>query len=111
MDEQDQSRKCRARWYLESVAAMVTNKYPEAHVTCDVRLGTPREGIFAAERDDRIDLVVMATHARTGLDRARSGSVAGAVVREGYAPVLLVPPHLQHVHSIMAGPDTEAMAA
>jgi nucleotide-binding universal stress UspA family protein len=38
------------------------------------------------------DLVVMATHARTGLRRALLGSVADAVVRGAHGPVLLLPP-------------------
>lgn len=39
------------------------------------------------------DLIVMATHARTGVARARLGSVADAVVRLATMPVLLVHPH------------------
>ena len=38
------------------------------------------------------DLVVMATHARTGLGRAFLGSVADAVVRSATGPVLVIPP-------------------
>ena len=38
------------------------------------------------------DLIVMATHARTGMARARLGSVADAVVRQATMPVLLVHP-------------------
>jgi hypothetical protein len=68
---------------------------PNLHVTCDVRMGDPDEGILAAELDRQIDLVVMATHARTGIDRARVGSVACKIVREGRAPVMLVPPPVQ----------------
>jgi nucleotide-binding universal stress UspA family protein len=38
------------------------------------------------------DLVVMATHGRTGIRRAVLGSVAGAVLTTGSVPVLLVSP-------------------
>jgi nucleotide-binding universal stress UspA family protein len=38
------------------------------------------------------DLIVMATHARTGLNRALRGSVADAVVRSATGPVLVMPP-------------------
>lgn len=38
------------------------------------------------------DLIVMATHARTGLARARRGSVADVVVRRATMPVLLLQP-------------------
>ena len=40
----------------------------------------------------KTDLVVMATHARTGLSRARLGSVGDVLVRQAAAPVLLVQP-------------------
>lgn len=38
------------------------------------------------------DLIVMATHARSGLDRIRHGSIADQVVRHAKIPVLLVRP-------------------
>lgn len=38
------------------------------------------------------DLIIMATHARSGFARARLGSVADAVVRQATMPVLLVRP-------------------
>lgn len=38
------------------------------------------------------DLIVMATHARTGLERIRHGSIADEVVRKAVMPVLLVRP-------------------
>jgi nucleotide-binding universal stress UspA family protein len=44
------------------------------------------------EREVHPDLVVMATHGRTGLIRFALGSVADLLVREGTAPVLLVRP-------------------
>ena len=58
----------------------------------DIRVGEAVAGIVMAEMDRRIDLVVMSTHARTGLGRAIMGSVAGDVPRTGRAPVLLVGP-------------------
>jgi nucleotide-binding universal stress UspA family protein len=51
------------------------------------------------------NLVVMATHARSGFARARLGSVGDALVRYGAAPVLLVQP----MHGSAASP--EAMPA
>ena len=40
--------------------------------------------------DDLVDLVVMASHGRTGFRRAMLGSVTGKVLREGTTPVLVV---------------------
>jgi nucleotide-binding universal stress UspA family protein len=42
------------------------------------------------EQAERPDLVVMATHGRTGIARFALGSVADRLVREGTVPVLLV---------------------
>jgi nucleotide-binding universal stress UspA family protein len=41
--------------------------------------------------EERVDVVVMGTHGRTGLARAIIGSVADRVVRRSNVPVLLVP--------------------
>src|SRR5207302_9277786 len=48
--------------------------------------------IAMAEIARGADLVVMATHGRTGLRRAVLGSVAGKVLTTGSVPVLLVSP-------------------
>ena len=45
-----------------------------------------------AEIAHTVDLIVMATHGRTGIRRAVLGSVAGAVLTAGSVPVLLVSP-------------------
>jgi nucleotide-binding universal stress UspA family protein len=62
-------------------------------VTTDVRFGDPRAGITLAAVE-RGELIVMATHGRTGMRRALVGSVAGEVLRTGSTPVLLVHPQL-----------------
>ena len=51
--------------------------------------GPPGDAIVAHTRPE--DLIVMASHGRSGLKRFLLGSVAQHVVREGPAPVLLVP--------------------
>jgi nucleotide-binding universal stress UspA family protein len=54
--------------------------------------GSPGAGLLDYEAQTHPELVVMATHGRTGLARFARGSVADMVVREGIAPVLLVRP-------------------
>jgi universal stress protein A len=51
-------------------------------------IGHPEREIPAAASRLRADLIVMATHGRTGLRRAVLGSVADAVVRHAPCPVL-----------------------
>lgn len=55
-----------------------------------VETGVPAEAIPAAARDHGADLVVMATHGRTGVDRFLHGSVTEQVLRDGDVPVLAV---------------------
>lgn len=57
-----------------------------------VRLGATNQGdeILAEAREADADLIVMATHGRTGPDRWLLGSVADHVVRRSELPVLLV---------------------
>lgn len=54
--------------------------------------GVPGQAIIAAVESERPDVVVMATHGRSGLGRAVLGSVADHVVRHAHCPVLLVRP-------------------
>jgi nucleotide-binding universal stress UspA family protein len=51
--------------------------------------GEPAELIVEAGASAGADLIVMATHGRTGLDRWLHGSVADAVLRRADVPVLL----------------------
>ena len=57
-----------------------------------VQFGNPAERIVSYARRPDIDLVVMATHGRTGLRTVIFGSVAGRVLYSGVRPVLLVRP-------------------
>jgi nucleotide-binding universal stress UspA family protein len=52
----------------------------------------PADGILAAVRREHADLVVMATHSRSGLAELAHGSVAERVIRSGTVPVTLVHP-------------------
>jgi len=53
--------------------------------------GAPPEMIVAAANEQQVDLIVMSTHGRSGVDRLIYGSVAEAVIRGVHMPVLLVP--------------------
>lgn len=52
----------------------------------------PAASIIEHALDEQPDVIVMATHGRTGLARALFGSVTDQVVRAWIAPVLLVRP-------------------
>ena len=53
--------------------------------------GRPADQILEAARDERVDMIVMGTHGRSGIARALLGSVAAIVVRRAACPVLTVP--------------------
>jgi nucleotide-binding universal stress UspA family protein len=59
-------------------------------VVSGVREGSPHEVILEYVEDNDIDLVVMGTHGRRGLDRYLLGSVTERVVRTADVPVLTV---------------------
>ncbi len=55
-----------------------------------VETGDPFEKILEAVKTYRIDLIVLATHGRTGIKRLIIGNVAEKVVRHASCPVLSV---------------------
>ncbi len=56
------------------------------------RSGEPAAGILMAQAEIGADLIVMATHGRTGISHFFLGSVAERVVRESPCPVLTLRP-------------------
>jgi universal stress protein A len=61
-----------------------------SHATSEVRSGTPATEIVKAAVDYGADLIVMATHGRSGLPHLLLGSVAEEVMRQAPCPVLTV---------------------
>ena len=56
----------------------------------EVALGHPADTIVRVAQDRGVDLIVMATHGRTGLQHVLLGSVAEKVVRLAPCPVLTI---------------------
>jgi nucleotide-binding universal stress UspA family protein len=77
-----------SRRYLE----FVRKRHAEANVPIEVvvREGPVAEAIVRAADEERIDVIAMATHGRSGLQRVVYGSVAEGVLRSSARPVLLV---------------------
>lgn len=53
-------------------------------------IGLPHIEILQAARDKKIDMIVMGTHGRTGIDKVLFGSTAEKVVKKAPCPVLTV---------------------
>lgn len=81
---------------LENVETQLGNMAREMigyeHAMIEVRTGDPAGEILDYTNANGIDLIVIATHGRTGLDRVLMGSVAERVLRRAPTPVFLVKP-------------------
>ncbi len=80
----------RARAKLERLAVQRIN--PQVRYTLHVRTGDPASEVIYIAEQLGADLIVMATHGRTGLRRFVLGSVTERVVRESPCAVLTVKP-------------------
>jgi nucleotide-binding universal stress UspA family protein len=65
---------------------------PDIRLLLHVRAGNPADEIRRFAESETVDLIVMATHGRTGLRHIVMGSVAERVVRFSSIPVLTVKP-------------------
>jgi nucleotide-binding universal stress UspA family protein len=77
--------------YLEEITGREACR--DLRVRLAVQIGTPAETIIDYAHREPIDLIVMATHGRSGLQRWVYGSVADKVLRGADVPVLLVRAH------------------
>lgn len=73
--------------YLERVAAPL--RAEGLQVRAEQERGTPGEALASRTREG-IDLVVMATHGRSGIQNVLDGSPSDAVMRRARVPVILV---------------------
>jgi len=76
--------------YLEDIAAL--ERVFGFQVRTTLRIGDPGEAILQLERELDVDLIVMATHGRSGLGRLLLGSVADRVSHATRTPVVLLRP-------------------
>jgi nucleotide-binding universal stress UspA family protein len=83
-------RLAQMRDYLIGLAGRLPAGTP-SRALADIDDDPARAIVRHAEREG-VDVIVIATHGRTGMVRALLGSVAERVVRAGVAPVLLVRP-------------------
>lgn len=75
----------------EKVEDAVSEVSSEVDISSTVELGIPHSEIDKYVDDRDIDLVVMGTHGRSGLDRLLIGSVTEKVIRTVSVPVMTVP--------------------
>lgn len=74
----------------DQAEALIGAAGDEVDLTTAVETGTPHSAILRYADDNGVDLVVMGTHGRRGLDRYLLGSTTERVVRLSSIPVLTV---------------------
>lgn len=80
--------KTAQRMLDETVAEHVPRS---VNVEAHVLLGWPADTIVRFVAEKKVDLIVMATHGRTGFSRFMLGSVTEKVIRQSPVPVLAIP--------------------
>ena len=78
--------------FTEEVASELEEAGVDAVSAC--RVGVAPKAIIKYADEHGVDVIVMGTHGRSGLERRLIGSVTEKVVRESHVPVLSV--HLDH---------------
>jgi len=77
-----------AQSYLDRVASRLNEQGIEAATATEI--GAVADSIIGYAEANRVDLIAMCTHGRTGMARWTLGSVADRVLRAGGIPILLV---------------------
>jgi len=74
----------------KEAGAIVKSK--KIKVVFDIKKGTPAETILREEKAKKVDLIVIASHGKTGILKQLMGSVAERVVKGAKCPVVVVKP-------------------
>jgi nucleotide-binding universal stress UspA family protein len=85
-DLADQAERHLQEWRADA------ERFGAARVTTAKAIGEPAAEIVAFGKEQGVDLLVVGTHGRTGLEHALMGSIAERVVRRAGCPVLTVHP-------------------
>ncbi|MFC1868940.1 universal stress protein [Thermodesulfobacteriota bacterium] len=84
----ESERESLAREYLDGVVNRVTRE--GATINTDLVFGRVTESLADFAQRNNIDLILIATHGRSGITRWVRGSVADKVLRSANVPVLMV---------------------
>jgi nucleotide-binding universal stress UspA family protein len=88
-EKEERARLLREAWqYLEKISTRMRKKKINVHAV--VAYGKDAVQICEYARKNRLDLIAMATHGRSGFSRWALGSVADKVLSCSRVPVLLI---------------------
>lgn len=82
-----------AEMAMRAQLAQVRETLPDVRTSIQLLHGDPAEEIVRYARESEQELVAMATHGRSGIERWVRGSIAERVLRECETPLLLCNPH------------------
>ncbi len=85
--QEDSEKEARKKMQEEANKILQSKKID---VAFDVKSGVPFEEILKEQQERNADLIIIASHGRTGILKTLIGSVAERVMREAKCPVLLV---------------------
>ena len=91
-DQIDRANRSIGKRKLDRITNEIKAAHPELRVQSVLAEGVVFDEVLRTARRLRCDLIVLATHGRTGLKHVLLGSVAENVVRRAPCPVLIVRP-------------------
>ncbi|MGH7844818.1 MAG: universal stress protein [Candidatus Binatia bacterium] len=86
------TREKRERVLAEFIRANFAESIANVRIRQEVAIGVPHRKILEKASAEKVDIIVICTHGRTGLRRMLIGSVSQQIVRRAPCPVLTVPP-------------------
>ena len=86
--ERDSIMKSTAEEYLERLVDRL--EYGETKLTTKVIIGKLEDSLVHFVSENDVDLIIIATHGRSGIDRWVRGSVAEKILRSSNVPVMMV---------------------
>ncbi len=87
-DQADKVNKKDAENYLDQVVSRI--KHDGVSIQSEVIIGRDAESIADYATQNEVDLIIIATHGRSGVSRWVWGSVADRVLRSACVPVLMI---------------------
>ena len=88
LEETESARKSSAEDYLEDVVARLKHEGAELH--SEVIVGKIEDSLADYAEEKGVDLILIATHGRSGVTRWVMGSVADKILRSSNVPVFMV---------------------
>lgn len=89
-DLRDGANKAMTR-FIEENFSEIENLIEESHIV----IGDPVEEILKYIKEKSIDMVIMGTHGRKGLEKVMFGSVAEGIIARASCPVLTINPFVK----------------